>query len=52
MRATLKTDGVNKGLNETGLKRLRAIVKALPFEWNPDTCANSMTEDFFRNLLK
>lgn len=51
-RATLKTDGVNGGANETGIRRLRAAVKALTFEWNPDTYANSMTEDFFRNLLK
>lgn len=51
-RAVLKQDGVNGGVNETGLKRLRAAVKAISFEWNPDTCANSMTEEFFKALIK
>lgn len=49
---TLKSDGVNGGVNETGLKRLRKAAQVLAFEWNPDTCANSMTEEFFRNLIR
>ena len=52
LRASLAKDGVNGGVNETGLKRLKVAARVLTFEWNPHTCANSMTEEFFRNLLK
>lgn len=44
-------DGVNKGANETGLKRLRAFLKVA--SWNYDSAAfsNSATQDQFDRFV-
>lgn len=46
------SDGVNKGKNETGLKRFKALLKRIEWKYKQKFCGNFATEDQIRDLLK
>lgn len=50
--ARLKSDGVNKGQNEAGIKRLKLAARHLTFEFAEGLCSNFLPESVFRELIK
>lgn len=50
-QASLTTDGVNKGINETGLKRLKRFLSLVPYRFYAYEISNPATPEQLKALI-